>query len=222
MILLAIDTSTRYAGVALDVGDGDVVELLWRSEQNHGMELMPAVIALLDRRNLSAKDITHIAVALGPGGFSAVRVGISAAIGLALPSRLPVVGISTHELEAEPHIDHANEETPLYTLLPAGRGQLAWARFVSGNQPVETGVASPDAFVQRIEPDAWVCGELAETLSGHVTPERILSGQPPTRSVVSLTRLARSRIAAGTDVDPAKLRPIYARPPSISEPKPLR
>jgi len=103
MILLAIDTSTRYAGVAVADDERVFAEEVWHSQQNHGAELLPTAMALLEQVGWGIRDLTHLAVALGPGGFSALRVGISTAKGLALPARLPVAGISTFDVEAAPH-----------------------------------------------------------------------------------------------------------------------
>ena len=105
MILLAIDTSTRYAGVAIADGGDVLAETTWYSQQNHGAELLPVAMALLAQVGSSIREVTHLAVALGPGGFSALRVGMATVKGLALPGRLPVAGISTFHVEAAPYED---------------------------------------------------------------------------------------------------------------------
>ena len=221
MILLAIDTSTRYAGVGLDTGDGSAEERVWRSEQNHGRELMPAVMELLKARDLSPTDVTHLAVATGPGGFSALRVGISTVKGLAMPRDLPVAGVPTHEIEIEPYLDRP-ADSPLYSMLPAGRKALAWTRFDGTGEPQEVGLATPEELVRLLEPDARICGEGAELMIGLVANEAIIGRQPPTRRPASLLRIASRMFERGEATDPAALRPIYARAPSISTPKPPR
>ena len=142
-LLLAVDTSTRFAGVGIDDGSGSVVCRSWRSEQNHGAELMPAIVAMLEELGRTPADITHLAVANGPGGFSALRVGIGVVFGLATPRDLPIAAISTHEIEVAPYVDRVGRSTALYSLLPAGRGEVAWARYVDGNE-VATGLAPPE------------------------------------------------------------------------------
>ena len=83
-MLLALDTSTRYAGVALANEDRVVASHAWHSTYNHTAELMPAVVKILEHGGLTAADLDGVAGALGPGGVSALRGGISAAMGLAL------------------------------------------------------------------------------------------------------------------------------------------
>ena len=115
-LLLAVDTSTRFAGVGIDDGNGSMVCRSWRSEQNHGAELMPAIVAMLEELGRTPADITHLAVANGPGGFSALRVGIGVVFGLATPRDLPIAAISTHEIEVAPYVDRVGRSTALYSL----------------------------------------------------------------------------------------------------------
>ena len=78
---LSIDTSTRYATVALG-DDGKVIsELSWYSNQNHTVELVPNIELLLRRSEIEYSSISAIGVAIGPGNFSAVRVALSVAKG---------------------------------------------------------------------------------------------------------------------------------------------
>ncbi len=216
MILVGTDTSTRWAGVGLQTESGDRTEMVWRSDQNHGRELMPAIVELTSRAGLTPADITHLAVALGPGGFSAVRVGISTVIGLALPRELPTVGIPTHMLEAHPFLDRATTETPVVSLIPAGRNELSWAAFISKEPAHETGLAAIEEIPEQFNEKALFCGEGADAITGMVSGDRILSSASPTRSPLSLLEIADQRFSAGKATPPTELRPIYARPPSIT------
>ena len=101
-MLLAIDTSTRYAGVALADDQRVIAARTWYSTANHTTELMPAVAQLLQGRATAVQDLEGVAVALGPGGFSALRVGVSVAKGLAAAGGLKIVGVGSLDLEAFP------------------------------------------------------------------------------------------------------------------------
>jgi len=223
VIVLAIDTSTRYAGVAVADGSGVLAENAWHSRQNHGAELLPAAMALLEQAGRGIRDVTHLAVALGPGGFSALRVGIASVKGLALPKCLPVAGISTFDVEAAPHF---GADAPLYAVLPAGRGEVAWAYY--GDSPstarkrAESGLDTPENLVASAPWRALFCGEGAPLLAPHTPPGVLLGGPPPTRQPGILARLALDRFARGEADDLATLEPIYARAPSISTPRPPR
>ena len=126
-MLLAIDTSSRCGGMALADTDGTVVEArLWRTRVNHTAQLMPAVASVLQTHGLQVAHLTGVAVALGPGPFSALRVGVSAAKGLAMAAGLPIVGIDTLALEAGRHL---KADGIAVAWLDAGRNEVAAAWF---------------------------------------------------------------------------------------------
>jgi tRNA threonylcarbamoyladenosine biosynthesis protein TsaB len=219
--LVVIDTSTRFAGVGLVNNADDRATRAWRSNRNHGRELMPAIIESLADVSLSATEITHVAVALGPGGFSAVRVGISAALGLVVARQLPVLGISTHEIEAEPYVTDAGPDTPLYSLIPAGRNEISWTRHIAGSKSESTkGIASPEQLIEQLEPDALLCGEACDLMAGLVEASRFRGHAAPTRNPNSIIDMAIRKFESGVSTPYEELRPIYARPPSITKPKP--
>ena len=218
-LLLAVDTSTRFAGVGIDDGNGSIVCRSWRSEQNHGAELMPAIVAMLEELGRTPADITHLAVANGPGGFSALRVGIGVVFGLATPRDLPIAAISTHEIEVAPYVDGVGRSTALYSLLPAGRGEVAWAKYVDGKE-VKAGLAPPEKLAADVSPDSVFCGEAAMMMANEVEHGRLLTEGPPTRDPAALLALGRKYFARNNSGAQLPVRPQYVREPSITWPKP--
>src|SRR5512135_2390882 len=95
MMLLAIDTSTAQMGVALSDGSVTVAESVWYGHQHHTVELAPALTELLNHAGLAVRDLQGLVVAIGPGSFTSLRVGLALAKGLALARTLPVVGVPT-------------------------------------------------------------------------------------------------------------------------------
>ncbi len=218
-LLLAIDTSTRFAGVGLDDGSGAVATHVWRSGQNHGAELMPAIMALLEELGCGIGDLTGLAVARGPGGFSALRVGIGTVIGLATPRGLPVAEVSTHEIEAAPFMEMTTDGTPLFSLIPAGRGEVAWARFQYGRL-AGSGLSHPLDLAAGAAANSLFCGESAGSLTSEVERSRLVAGLPPTRDPKALLALGRMRLAVHQGGDAPSIQPDYVREPSISRPRP--
>jgi tRNA threonylcarbamoyl adenosine modification protein YeaZ len=105
MLLLAFDTAGPQCAVALARGDQDSFEILAgateRIVRGHAERLMPMIEAALDQSGLSFGDIDRIAVTIGPGSFTGVRVGVAAGRGLGLALGIPVLGIGTlHALAA--------------------------------------------------------------------------------------------------------------------------
>lgn len=99
-MILAIDTATRWLGLALHNGTAVLVETGWRCLNNHTIELTPALHDMLARASLTAADLSGIAVAIGPGSYTSLRVGLSVAKGLALANQTPLIGVSTLDILA--------------------------------------------------------------------------------------------------------------------------
>src|SRR5262245_39093573 len=91
-VLLALDTSTGQAGLAID--DGTVLaEQVWQAGRDHGRFLMPAVQETMARLGRRPADLTAVAAARGPGSFTGLRVGLAVARGLAVALEVPLYGI---------------------------------------------------------------------------------------------------------------------------------
>lgn len=225
-MLLAIDTSTRYAGVALLNKDGQLAQLLhWRSQQNHSVELLPTIETVLHRQGATIQDVTAIAIAVGPGSFSALRVGLSVAKGLAWARGLPLVSITTLEAEAFPY---RMSGLPVCALMDAGRGQLAWALFEEREgqlcQLGDEQIATPEELLDNLPSPALVCGEglekYNEALSkGAIKGVRLAVPYLPGQRVAALAYLGNSRLQAGLVQDTGTVQPLYLRRPTITEPK---
>src|SRR6185369_8955229 len=98
-----LEVSTRISSVALldPVTGEELAELTLSSEMESSTTLIPGLEKLLIQKGLTANDLTAIAVAVGPGSFTGIRVGIATAEGLCMPSNLPAFGISTLDGLAE-------------------------------------------------------------------------------------------------------------------------
>ena len=223
-LLLAIDTSTRSGGVALWRGDECVALSSWRSRRNHTAELVPAIGDVLKRAGFQAEELEAISVALGPGGFSSLRVGLSVAKGLAMPKDLPLVGMGTLELEAYPY---AETTLPICSVLDVGRGEVASATFQTGAggwcKLAEERVLSPEALVDSVPEGALVCGEgvhphgdqLRDALGERAM---VIEAHNPTARLWSLGILGGQRLRDGCAGPLAALQPLYLRSPSIGPP----
>jgi tRNA threonylcarbamoyladenosine biosynthesis protein TsaB len=220
-MLLAIDTSTRYAGVALGA-EGRVVSVSsWFSSVNHTVELMPAISAILQSQGLSAADLSGIAVALGPGGFSALRVGVSVAKGLAMTAGKPLVGVGTLDLEAFPYLESG---LPVCALLDAGRQEVAVAHFgPDGRRDRDDVVGTPQALFEAVGVPTIFCGEGVQTriqmIKDRLGALAVIVKAAPGARLWPLLEMGGEKLAAGEADDIAALQPSYLRMPSIGGPK---
>lgn len=220
-MLLAIDTSTRYAGVALADEERVVSCRVWYSSMNHTMELMPQIAESLEAQDIDVASLEGVAVALGPGGFSALRVGMSVAKGLAMTGRTKIVGVGTLDLEAFPFLASG---LPVCALLEAGRNELASAHFAPVGERTKEDIICPlEEILETITEPLLICGE---GVHGRTQQIKEMLGrlavvvQPsPAARLWSLLAIARQRLESGQVDDLADLQPYYLRMPSIGGPK---
>jgi tRNA threonylcarbamoyladenosine biosynthesis protein TsaB len=221
-MLLALDTSTPQIGIALYDGARVLAEHLWVSKARHTVELAPAVAQMLQQTGTDISQVAAIGVAIGPGSFTSLRVGLAFGKGLAMSRSLPLVGIPTLDILAA---QVAVSGLPLACVLAAGRGRLAlgWYYYPAAlerDKPQNNGwQASGSASVTTAE---TVADEVASPtlLTGELTAaerqvlsknENILLTSPAsaTRRPGMLAELAFRRWELGQTDPAASLAPIY-------------
>ena len=220
-MLLAVDTSTSQIGLALYDGAQVLAESLWTTKTRHTVELAPAVAEMLAHTGVKIDEIKALAVAIGPGSFTSLRVGLSFIKGLAFARTLPTVGINTLDVVAA---SQPATRLPLACLLPAGRGRLAlgWYHFKSNEWQSAGGpvITSAEALAASVERDSVICGDLTAAerqilkKNEHI---RLVSPALSARRPAILAELAYTRWQAGRVDDISTLAPLYLH---IAEPIP--
>jgi len=222
---LAIDTSTDTASVALVKDNEILAELTWRCGQNHTTTLLPNLDALLRQTGTGIQAVEAIIVAKGPGSYNGLRVGISAAKGLALSLGVPLVGINTLAAAAYPH---AATGLPVCPILSAGRGEISTALYQMKDgdlrQILAEEITTMETLCPRLEAETVFCGELTppviEYLREHLKQKAIIAAPSARlRRAGPLAELGLKQIAAGKLDDPATLHPSYLRRPNITKPR---
>src|SRR5437763_14280882 len=102
MLLLALDTSTRQASLAICTEDERLGEYTWHVGNNHSVELLDRIRRIVVECNKTMQEIDGVAVATGPGSFNGVRVAVSAAKALAFSLQKPIGGGSTLDITVAP------------------------------------------------------------------------------------------------------------------------
>ena len=215
-MLLAIDTSTVQLGLALYDGTTVAAELTWTSRQRHTVELAPALAGLLGRTGISMGDLSALGVAIGPGSFTSLRVGLAFAKGLALARKIPIIGVPTLDVVAA---SQPMQAIPLAAVLQAGRTRVAvgWYRARENRWQAEGAARTMtvDELAESIQHPTLVVGELnAEERQRLARKRRNVILASPAQSVrrpALLAELAWERWHAATGrVDElASLAPIY-------------
>ena len=221
-MLLAIDTSTRQASIALyDPERGLLAEQSWFSANRHTEELMPAISGLLTSggRGAPRPDIGGRGDRTRFLHRAARRPGRSQGAGAG--TGLKLVGVPTLDVTAYPH---QAQPVPVVAVAQAGRGRVYWAPYAHG--PGGWGPQEPYALSTVIEmantvvrPMAFA-GELTEAdretltaLCRSAAGDPLVSRADGLRRAGYLAELAAKRLEMGQEDDPATLSPIYLQQP---------
>lgn len=213
-MLLALDTSTQTIGMALFDGAQIVGETIWKTQNHHTVEVAPAIMELFERCGVKAVDIEAVGVALGPGSFTSLRIGLAVAKGMALALRIPIVGVPTMDVLAAAQ---PKSEYPLAAVLQAGRGRVAvgwykWAKHsweMQGSLEVET----IEELTDKIESPTLVSGEMTALERQILARKRknVLLSSPAAslRRPSYLAEIAWRRWKTGKTDEVIGLAPIY-------------
>jgi tRNA threonylcarbamoyl adenosine modification protein YeaZ len=221
---LAIDTSTEYAGLALMRESEALAEMNWRCGLNHTVELYPHLEFLMKSARAEMKYLDCIIVALGPGSFNGLRVGVSAAKGLALNLNIPIIGIGTLEYTA---YQHSETGLPVCALQTAGREEIAAALYQLKARKGWTEVqaeylTTPALLAAALKETTILCGEIKPAVAlqlKKLLKSKAVIPAPAARlrRAVFLAELGLRRRAAGQFDNLATLQPVYLRRPPITE-----
>ncbi|MEI6776191.1 MAG: tRNA (adenosine(37)-N6)-threonylcarbamoyltransferase complex dimerization subunit type 1 TsaB [Chloroflexales bacterium] len=213
-MLLAIDTATTITGLAL-CDEGEILaECVWTSGRHHSAQLMPQMDLLLRHVGVGRESLRAVAVALGPGSWSGLRVGLSVAKGVALAGGMPIIGVSSLEALA---YQQQRGGVPIYPLIRLGRDRFASAEFAFDNG-IER--RSPDhnigldTLCAEVVDRALFCGDLNAAVRGQIQAilgERAIFPSPAAtlRRPGFLAELAWQRFQSGACDDSVALEPIY-------------
>jgi len=245
MLVLALDTSTRQASIALSDERTLYGEHTWQVGNNHSVELLGCVQRLLAECGHTMHSIDGIAVATGPGSFNGVRVAVAAAKALAFVLQKPLVGVSTLDIIAA---GQQQWRGPVCAILEAGRSDLYAACYIFDEVYRDGEVSyhlrqlgqylllSPPQLAGYLEENVslWVgvpgerqlppflfCGELSEAsrqaLYAPMQGNALFAGDlQAVRHASTLSLLALQRLDDGRVDDPMLLEPMYLRRPSIT------
>jgi tRNA threonylcarbamoyladenosine biosynthesis protein TsaB len=212
-MLLAVDTSTSLVGLALYDGNTVLGEMMWTTKQHHTTELTPALSGLLKRCGVTMASVHALGVAIGPGSFTSLRVGLSLIKGIALARSLPVMGIPTLDVIAAAQ---PLAKQPLVTVLQAGRTRVAYSVYKSGKKEwqAEGGVRSGtlDELLNEIESPTLIAGELTSDERKKISKIKKVQLVSPVlcvRRPAVLAELAWARWQDNDVDDAATLAPIY-------------
>lgn len=219
MKILALETSAKAVSVAVAENGKILCSRFANAGQTHSVTMMPMLNEMLNTAALTLDDIGAVAVAHGPGSFTGLRIGVSAAKGLAWAKGLPCCGVSTLEAMAE---NGRHFEGLIIGAMDARRNQIYNALFLCQGGKMER--LTPDRAIGLSEllaeiknrPEAkLVVGDGAELCYNYLTENNIscqmLPGDRGLQSAEGVGKVACVIAAQGQLVPPQALNPVYLR-----------
>jgi tRNA threonylcarbamoyl adenosine modification protein YeaZ len=210
VLLLGLDTATPAVTVALHDGGQPLAQLVTVDAHRHAELLAPAIAKVVADAGASQRDLTGVAVGVGPGPYTGLRVGLVTARVLGAALGIPVYGLCTLDVIAA-DVDAGGEDFLVAT--DARRRELYWARYDgAGRRIAGPGVAKP----ALIPASGLAAAGEGPMLYPEVLPEGLGPAFP---AAATLCRMAIAALAAG-DPDASLLppEPLYLRRPDAREP----
>jgi len=232
MVVAAIETSSPHGGVALVDGETVIAEVSALSRKTYSKRLLRSISYVLEESGLGWQDLDSVAVGLGPGSFTGLRIGLATAKGLCRATGASLVGIPTLDILAYQGV--LSSEALICPVIDARRSQLYCAIYQCESGSLDRisdyMMLYPQELPEKIPPGAEVLflgsglsayGELLESFLGkraRFAPECFWYPRPALCGV-----LAGKRLSAGmAPDDPLTLVPLYIRPSDAEEKKRAR
>lgn len=222
-MILAIDTATRWLGLALYDGHSLLAELGWKSINTQTIDLAPAIDDLFQRVDTTIGDLKGIGVAIGPGSYTGLRVGLGVAKGLSLAHRIPLIGVDTLDIVANAF---GPMDGQLCVVAEAGRTRIVAALYGwhkrQGWQAKGTAVICTwEDLLSELEMTTIFAGEITPEASKQIRANkahsfRVASPVAAARRAGYLAELAWHRLRKGQTDDASALTPNYLREPAGS------
>ena len=223
MLVLALDTSTRAGSCAL-TRDGTVIgEHGTDAAMSHDAQLPAALMRTLERAGVALGDVEVYAVAIGPGSFTGLRVGIATMQGLAFAAGKPLVGVSAFDALAR-----IAGRGLVATWIDASRGEVYAALYENGLEIEPPAVEHPDAIVRRLGSDpgdarGWgltpitfigeAAGVYASMILSAMGDHARIATPPAPLLAGTIAAIAAESARAGHTPPPHAIRPLYVRRP---------
>ena len=218
---LALDISSKTNSISISEQGEILNEMVWQSSHNETVELIPNLVLLLKQTQVKADSLQAILIAIGPGRFNSLRVGLGIAKGLSFSLNIPLISISTLNVMAYPF---ANTKLQVCPIQQAGHNAIATATYQQSNTWHCTKPAyltTLELLCKQVEQQTLFCGEIgvdtANVIERHLGSLAVMPKTSRISNTASLAALGWKRFINGEQDNIATLQPLYLRPPHITE-----
>ncbi len=221
--ILTIDTATTACSVAL-VKDGTVQALRENNQGlNHSVLLAPYIDALLREHRLEVRDLDAIAVSMGPGSYTGLRIGVSTAKGLCFGAGIPLIAVPTLRALARAVANRTGEDALYCPMLDARRMEVYTALFDRHNHPLtptRAEIITPDSFAKELaDRTVYFFGNGSDKARPLLTSPHARFIPGVETSAAHLAPLAEQLFREGEFADTAYFEPFYLKDFIATTPK---
>jgi tRNA threonylcarbamoyladenosine biosynthesis protein TsaB len=215
MRILAMDTAAGACSVAL-WSDAVIVEQVKEMQRGHAEALLPILVSIMRDADCAFQDLNLVAVTIGPGAFTGLRVGLAAARGIALAAGLPCLGVTTLEAIAEAIDWPTLANRPVLVALENKQGGVYAQVFQAGRALEPTSIQTAHTLMERFAgTQIVIAGDGSPMLAAALRAAGSDAEEiaiPPYPTAGRVAALAARRWLLG-ERPPARPAPIYLRPP---------
>ena len=216
-LILSLETAAGCGSVALTRGGVQngrlIAEAAVHAETSHSRQLLSSVEWVMQAAGVSWSDLDAVAVSIGPGSFTGLRIGLAAAKGIVFAAGKPLIAVLTLDAVA---LSCPLLDCPLWCVMDARKQEVYAACYGADRQQTSLAEAiRPELLAAKIRPPAVIAGPGLTTyhqLFAHLEGIRLIPPALSSLSAAKIGLLAAERLAHGELADPALTVPLYVRP----------
>lgn len=215
-LILSLETATGCGSVALTRGGVSqgrlVVEAAVHAELTHSRQLLASIAWVMQAAQVTWQDVDAVAVSIGPGSFTGLRIGLAAAKGIVFAAGKPLICVPTLDAVA---LSCPLVDGPLWCIMDARKQEVYAACYnADGQQTSIAEAVRPEVLAEKIAPPAVIAGPgLAEYqhIFSRIAGLRFIPPALSSPSAAKIGFLAADKLARGEISDPASAAPLYVR-----------
>lgn len=229
MLVLAVDTTTRFGSTALVNGGELIAEVNYASPSSHSRQVFLAVDEVMRVAGKRFVELEGLAVAAGPGSFTGIRIGLSLVKALSLASGKPVAAVSALEALAQKLILAGVEI--IVPMIDARKGEIFACAYRSSGAELQELICpaayNPETFLELLPPDKVLhligtgVGAYWPLISDKLGPRAVVAGRS-NHIAAEIGLLGEKYLEKGLGIKPSDLQPVYYRKSQAEEKKPVQ
>ncbi|WP_332065353.1 tRNA (adenosine(37)-N6)-threonylcarbamoyltransferase complex dimerization subunit type 1 TsaB [Bartonella sp. CB189] len=211
MLTLAIDTASIYCAVALVRDKSVIARISECMNKGHAEKLIGYITQIINQVSITLNQVDRIAVNIGPGSFTGIRVGVATAKALALALEIPTVGVTTLEALAA-QISSKNTSSTITVVIEAGKNMFFHQSFNEDITPLEApSLKTIKNIIENLPKNTKLTGPAAGIIAKHIKKNEKYKKIVPDQIICEAADIVSYAHLAAQKQPQDKLHPLYLR-----------